>query len=410
MPTTLVLSRQPLASRPLQEWVDDPADSVVLFTTEQAVAGAEDELAKYFPRHHLVADYHSWTAEAAAEQAARAFGVDRIACTSEHDVLRAARLRARLGLPGQQPASAAAYRDKVLMKQLAEQAGLAVPAFAAVDDPLDLLDFVDAVGFPVVVKPRSGCGSVGVHVLRDREGLEHFLAGEPESALPFLPGLWMAESFVTGELCHVDGVMADGRIVHAWPGQYSSGVAEYLAADTFISSVLLAAEDPRRAVLMAFAAELIAALPAAPDPIAFHLEAWICPDGRVVLCEIASRAGGALIAETYERAFGVHLAREGLRLQCGSEPTIGGQPAELERPNGWLMIPPGFGRFTPPAERCPVPGVDLTVQLAAGAVGHGVGKASNTAARALVSGATADEVRRRIDEVVAWWQRNASWS
>ncbi len=410
MPTTLVFSRQPLNSRPLQEWLDDTPDSVVLLTTPKAVAGAEDELAKFFPRHRLVDDYHSWAAERAAEQAAREFQADRVACTSEHDVLRAARLRARLGLPGQSTQSATAYRDKVVMKQRARQAGLPVPAFTAVDSPMDLLEFVDTVGFPVVVKPRSGFGAEGVRVLRDQRDVDAFLDRERESALPYLPGQWMAEFFVRGDFFHVDGIMADGRIVHGWPSQYNSGVAEHLRDEACLSSVLLAPDDPRTAVLMRLAADLIAALPTADGPLAFHMEAWIRPDGRPVLCEIASRAGGGGIAGTYERAFGVQLAREGLRGQCGSELTLRHQPRGPQSSYGWLVIPPGHGTFAPPPGPCPVPGVELTVDLAAGTRGHGLSHAAESAARALVSGATPDEVRGRIDETVRWWRLNTSWT
>ncbi|WP_327070956.1 ATP-grasp domain-containing protein [Kitasatospora sp. NBC_01250] len=411
MTTTLILSRQPLSSRPLQEWLDDTPDTVVLFTTEKAVADTPEELAKYFPRHRLVADYHAWSSDLAAEQAAREFSVDRIASTSEQDVLRAARLRARLGLPGQSPASAIAYRDKVLMKQLARQAGLPVPAFTAVDSAMDLMEFIDTVGYPVVVKPRSGYGAEGVHVLRDQQGVDAFLAREQESTLPYLPGHWMAEFFVEGDFCHVDGIMSEGRIVHGWPSQYNSGVAEHLEHDSSLSSVLIAAEDPRHAVLMKLTADLIAALPVADGPMAFHLEAWIRADGKPVLCEIASRAGGAGIAQVYERAFGVQLAREGLRAQCGSELTLRHQPEQPEGGYyGWLVIPPGHGTFTPPAGPCPVPGVELSLQLEAGTVCQGVAHAAEGAATALVRGADPAEVAERIDQAVRWWRQSARWA
>jgi hypothetical protein len=47
MPKVLLFSRQPLTSRPLQEWLDDTVGSVVLLTTPKAVRGAEDILAEH---------------------------------------------------------------------------------------------------------------------------------------------------------------------------------------------------------------------------------------------------------------------------------------------------------------------------------------------------------------------------
>ncbi|MFG2528930.1 acetyl-CoA carboxylase biotin carboxylase subunit family protein [Streptomyces sp. NPDC048516] len=409
MPRVLLLSRQPLATRPLQEWLDDTADNIVLVTTPKAVAGAEDLLAESFPRHRLVSDYHAWAVGQAAEEAAREHGVDLIASTSESDVLRAARLRVRLGLPGQGTHSATAYRDKVVMKQLARAAGIRVPAFAAIDDPLDLLDFIDAEGFPLVVKPRFGAGAEGVAILRTMQDVTAFLGRQRESDVPYLPGQWMAESFVHGDFFHVDGIMRDGRIVHAWPAQYSGGLAERVRDHTQVSSVLLAPDDERTAVLQRMAAEVIAVLPAAPLPLAFHLEAWIGVDAVPVMCEIASRAGGALVADVYERAFGIHLAREGLRAQCGADLALTHQPVAPDPAAGWVLLPPGHGSFAPPAEPCPVPGAELNLLLKAGAQRQGVQHAVDAAATALVHAGTAEEVRKRMAGLMEWWRTSAEW-
>ncbi|CAL9442820.1 ATP-grasp domain-containing protein [Streptomyces sp. enrichment culture] len=409
MPRILLLSRQPLATRPLHEWLDGTRDEIVLLTTPKAVAGAEDVLAERFPMHRLVDSYHSWSAEQAAEEAARAYGVDLVASTSESDVLRAARLRARLGLPGQDVASATAYRDKLVMKQVAAAAGIGVPAFAPVDSPTDLLDFIDAEGFPVVVKPRLGAGAEGVSILRGPADVTAFLDREATSEVPYLPAQWMVEGFVTGEFFHVDGIMRDGRIVHAWPGQYTGGLAERIHDELHIGSVLLAPDDPRTAVLRDMARDVVSALPAAPHPLAFHLEAWIGPDGVPVLCEIASRAGGSLVGDQYAHAFGVHLAREGLRAQCGLPLTLTGQPVAPSVAVGFVLVPPGRGVFVPPAGPCPVPGTEMTLLREPGARCDGVEHVGDGAASFVVRAETAESVRKLLAEAMQWWHENTAW-
>jgi biotin carboxylase len=409
MPKVLLLSRQPLTQRPLQNWLDDTARTIMLITPKSAVAGAEDVLAQHFPNHRLVDDYYSWSTMRIAEQAARSFGAELVASTSEQDVLRAARLRERLGSTGQSGDSATAYRDKVTMKRLARAAGVAVPAFAPIDDPMDLLDFIDAHGFPVVTKPRSEAGANGVRMLHNPRDVAEFL-GRPAADPPYLPGQWMVETFVHGEFCHVDGIMRDGRIVHGWPSRYSEGIAEYLRDGSCLSSALLAPEDPRRTRLMELTAEVIAALPAAPLPLAFHCEAWIVPDGRPVLCEIACRAGGALIPRAYERAFGVQLSKEALRAQCGSALTLSHQPSVPGPASGWLVLAPQPGRFAPPVERCPVPGAELAICMAAGTNSVGLSQVDDVAANAVVSAETAAGVRERIDLAVHWWRERATWT
>lgn len=410
MPKVVLLSRQPLAQRPLQKWLDDTAHAIVLITSRSAVVGSEDVLAEHFPNHRLVDDYFSWSTDRVAEEAARSYRADLVASTSEPDVVRAARLRERLGLTGQRTASATAYRDKVIMKRLARRAGIPVPEFAAVDDAMDLLDFIDAQGFPVVVKPRLGVGAMSVSMLCDPRDVDDFLNRQRMADPPYLPGQWMVEAFVHGAFFHVDGIMRDGKIVHGWPSQYNGGLAEYLRDGSFLSSALLAPDDERMAVLMGLTEDVIAALPSAPLPLAFHCEAWIGADGRPVFCEIASRAGGPPIPETYQRAFGVHLSKEALRAQCGSDLTVSCQPQAPAPASGWIQFPPQRGRFTPPALPCPIPGVDLTITMTPGTESSGLSHLDDMAASVIVSGKTAAQVRQRVDLTARWWAQNTAWT
>ena len=407
VPVSLVLSRQPLAVRPLHEWLDDTVTSTVLLTTKKAVAGFDSKLDGLYRAHRLVTRYQAWVTERTIESLARHHGVERVASTSEHDVLRSARLRERLGCSGQGVASATAYRDKVVMKRLCADAGIAVPAFTPVDSPADLFDFLDEHALPAVVKPRLGFGSEDVRRLDDEDDVVSFLAAEDTSAVPYVAGQWMVESFQTGGFFHVDGMMVEGRIIHCWPGQYTGGLMERVRDDLPVGSVLLEPIDPRTAVLQRFAADVVAALPLAPHPLAFHLEAWLDPDP--VLCEIACRAGGGLIASAYGRAFGVEPAREGLRAQCGSPLSLTTQPSAPRSASGWVFLAPGHGRFVPPPKPCPFPEAHVRLRLEPGAQAHGVQHTTDAAAEIVVEAATERDVRQILSEASNWWVEEASW-
>ncbi len=404
----VVLSRKPLRQRPIHEWLDDAAERVWLVTTKAALEGCGPEVGGAFAGLATVEDYRSWDVELRAEEFALRSGAALVASSSEDDVLRAARLRHRLGLPGQSLASALAYRDKLVMKEAARAAGIAVPAFAPVDSLLDLLAFVEEHGFPVVAKPRRGAGSEGVHIVADRRALEALLASGALPAAPEEAGRLMVEAFVEGAFHHVDGVAAAGRVVHGWPSRYSSGNAQAVQGARPLTSHLLGAGDPDRATLDDLTRRVVAALPATPLPTSFHLEAWLTQEGPV-LCEVATRTGGAFVADTYERAFGVHLSRESLRGQAGAVLALDHQPAGPARYAGWVALTPGPGTFHPPPVPCPVDGVTVDLRLAAGESAPATVHAGDSVARVVVEGDGPGEVQDRIDALVAWWEASEPW-
>jgi carbamoyl-phosphate synthase large subunit len=67
--------------------------------------------------------------------------------------------------------------DKLETCRFFEQAGLTPPASASGDDPAAIAALVEAVGFPLIVKPRIGARSVGVSVANNRAELDDALAG-----------------------------------------------------------------------------------------------------------------------------------------------------------------------------------------------------------------------------------------
>jgi hypothetical protein len=386
-PRLLLLSRKPLRERPLHQWLGAAAASTVLLTVPGAIEGCEDVARREFLDCQVVANYLCWSTEWAAERAARKHGVTLIVSSSEDDVLRCARLRHRLELPGQSVQSATAYRDKLVMKRLARAAGIRVPPFSAVDRPSDLLDFVAASDGPVVVKPRREAGSIGVRVIRDAPEAEGFLRDGHLPAAPARPGYWMVER----------------------PAQYSGGNAEAVRAGSSLSSVLLDAEDPRTPVLRDLAVAVHRALPAPPFPTSFHLEAWVGPDLRPVLCEVACRTGGGGVATAYERAFGIHLSRANIRGQSGLDVSFDRQPGDPSQYAGWIVFHRGHGRFSPPASPCPVAGAQLTFRMPAGEAASGPQYAGDSAADAIVCATTTGQVQDGLSELAAWWRDSCTW-
>jgi biotin carboxylase/GNAT superfamily N-acetyltransferase len=74
----------------------------------------------------------------------------------------AARVAAELGLPGHPVQAAEAARDKVLMKEAFERAGVPIAPYVLAKDEDDAVRWASGRGYPVVVKPVQGSASQGV--------------------------------------------------------------------------------------------------------------------------------------------------------------------------------------------------------------------------------------------------------
>src|ERR1700733_2882862 len=87
--------------------------------------------------------------------------VDRLEATIEAHTMAAAQVREACTIPGTSVRTAWLCRDKPSMKEALRAAGVPTAASAAVDSAASAHSFASEVGFPVILKPRSGAGASG---------------------------------------------------------------------------------------------------------------------------------------------------------------------------------------------------------------------------------------------------------
>jgi len=336
--------------------------------------------------------------------------IKRIIATGEAGVLRAARLRTALGVPGQSAASALAYRDKVVMKAHVARAGLRVPRYRAVDSPTDVLAFVAEIGFPIVLKPRSGLGSMNTLVLRGAAALDRALAGLRAQAMGLSLEL-IVEEFIDGQLHHVNGyATGDGALGLCWPGSYLERGNLDVLHGASAGEYLMPLDDPRVPRLNAFAEACLRALPWPEHGFAFHLEVFEEErTGELVFCEVASRHGGGSIAELYAEGFGVRLPEVSLRLQAGAAlPAHATTPRQLY---GTIFAPLRAGTLRMTATEPPAfPWLMRhELMLKPGESTQGAQDCVEFAASFLVKAEHAHELFARMTEAQRWYDSVASW-
>jgi hypothetical protein len=398
MPEVLVVHRIPYQVTPLDDWIAEVADQVTLVTAVET----HGQYAGKFPRVVGVPDYADGPGvEAALERACAQRPIGTLVHVTEDDVLRAAYVRERHDLPGARPADVLPWRDKYLMKQAVSAAGVRTARFAVPADAGAALDFAGDAGWPIVVKPRLGMASHGVSVVRDAGSLAQLAARwDPDDV--------MLESFVPGEVYHVDGFAQDGKVLFAVVSRYLNGCLAFQDGAP-LGSVQLGPADEDLAPYLRFTEQVVKALPPL-DFTPYHLEVFRRPDGELVFCEIACRLGGAHIMEELTHLTGVNPARLWIRHQLGLDHGPSVPLADNGRRYGWLLIPPRAGRLVEIKQPTGIDYItDFVVKTGVPREFDGAHGSTDSIIGYVVEGADGMEVERNLRACVALTEHLVTW-
>ena len=220
--------------------------------------------------------------------AAQRVGIHQIECTWEPYMILAAELRAMLGLPGMTVDQTVPFRDKEVMKEKLDAAGIRTPRHFSTRDPADgVREAAREIGFPICVKPISGAGSADTHRVNSAEHLEEIL--------PLLGHVAevSVEEFIEADEFTFDTVCADGEILFY-------NVAAYRPrpligrTNEWVSQQTVCLRHPDQESLQTGVAMGQAVLKALGFRDGFtHMEWYRKADGEAVFGEIAARPPGA---------------------------------------------------------------------------------------------------------------------
>ena len=213
--------------------------------------------------------------------------LDGIECLWEPGILLAARLREKFGVPGLNVEQAQRFRDKELMKQALDAAGIRTPRHVAAQTVAAVWDAAEFIGFPIILKPIDGAGSADTYRVND--------ADELRAVLPRLRHVQTVsvEEFIEGEEYTFDTITVNGKIAYyniAWyrPRPLVARSNEWISPQV-IALRDVDHPDLQEGVKMGF--EVIKALQF--DTGFTHMEWYRKADGEVVFGEIGARPPGA---------------------------------------------------------------------------------------------------------------------
>ena len=246
---------------------------------------------------------------------------DALIARSEFDLIVGAQLRERFDIPGETVQQVMPYRNKLMMRELAEKSNIAQPEFYSVEAFLKRDNLVGRF----VLKPHSDAASNGITVG------DSF---EIKQAITQLdnPTTFLVERFTTGKIWHVDGWRQAGRVQGCVPSQYLGNCLEY-AEGVPLGSV----QQPLTKDILALTQDILDALGGSDG--SFHLELIEFEPGRYHFLEVASRVGGAGVAETFALRTGVNLYHVDLCLALGLDVSTTSS-SDLAPYYGWFVYTP----------------------------------------------------------------------
>lgn len=217
--------------------------------------------------------------------------LDRVETLWEPMVLLAARLREALGVPGMSVEQALTFRDKELMKQKLDAAGLRTPRHSRCRSEAEVRAAAERIGYPLMLKPIAGAGSADTHRVNGPDELDEVIAKTRH--VPVLS----VEEFVEGREFTFDTICGGGRCLFYNIAWYRP---RPLVARTvqWISPQVVALRQPDQPELADGRALGFATLDALGFESGFtHMEWYLKEDGEVVFGEIGARVGGARLID-----------------------------------------------------------------------------------------------------------------
>ena len=241
------------------------------------------------------------------------FSIAGISSSSEYYIATSAAAAAAMGLPGPNPNAILECRDKSRQCTILAHESVPVPAFHAATTVAEAIDFATAIDYPVVVKPLTGSGSVGVRLCRNHADVQEF-AGQLFQSFVNEPGAASApcvlvERYVEGIGYSVEtmGTEVIG-ITRKHPGMHCSFVA---TGHDFPGAIdRTAAAELENVTMSGLRALRLLWGPA-------HTELCYTTEGAVII-EVNPRLAGAMIPELIRLATGRDLIQETIALSTNT--------------------------------------------------------------------------------------------
>jgi len=232
--------------------------------------------------------------------------VDRLEATIESHTMAAAQVREACSIPGTSVRTTWLCRDKPSMKEALRQAGVPTAASTGADNAEQVWAFADAVGYPLILKPRSGAGALDTTRVDNREQLESALGSFVGKGVSSIA----VEEFVEGhegfyDTLSIDGGAALDFVTHYYPNVLEAMRTRWISPQFVTTNRVESVEDYGQ--LREMGQRVNEALGIGTS--ATHMEWFFGPKG-LRFSEIGCRPPGVGAWDLYSAANDLDLYRE----------------------------------------------------------------------------------------------------
>lgn len=220
--------------------------------------------------------------------------IQAIVTYDEYALLLGAKCREEFNIPGDSYEYNLKFRDKLIMKKIANNGSLLCPNYAAFNKETSK-EFLNKYN-KIVIKRTLGMGSRDMYIIDNENSLD--------KAINLLDShrKYMVEEFISGDVFHIDAVIIDSSIKCINVMKYISNQYEFdsnlFAGSSSVTDnkLFLQCEE--------FAKKCVNAFKIKNDVI--HLEV-ILHQNELYFCEVACRAGGGGIVSCFKQIFNIDL-------------------------------------------------------------------------------------------------------
>jgi formate-dependent phosphoribosylglycinamide formyltransferase (GAR transformylase) len=152
--------------------------------------------------------------------------VDRLEATIEAHTMAAAQVRENCTIPGTSVRTAWLCRDKPSMKEALRAAGVPTAASTAAHTAAEVHEFAATIGYPLILKPRTGAGALDTIRVDNNDELESALGRFGGQSVESIA----VEEFVEGHEGFYDTVCVNGNVSLDFVSHYFPNVLEAMRA------------------------------------------------------------------------------------------------------------------------------------------------------------------------------------